>query len=75
MVGPSHVSLPNSILGVITSVELSNVMQSLGQNPTDTEIQDMINEVDLDQTGTIDFDGESPFLHDLPCHVHVFKAR
>ncbi|KAF3940049.1 Calmodulin [Dactylella cylindrospora] len=30
-------------------------MRSLGQNPTDTELQDIINEVDRDNTGTIDF--------------------
>jgi calmodulin len=32
-------------------------MKSLGQNPSDAEIQDMINEVDVDQSGTVDFDG------------------
>lgn len=30
-------------------------MRSLGLKPTDTELQDMINEVDLDHTGSIDF--------------------
>jgi calmodulin len=32
-------------------------MKSLGQNPSDAEIEDMINEVDSDRNGTIDFEG------------------
>ncbi|KAJ2743712.1 hypothetical protein GGI20_003534 [Coemansia sp. BCRC 34301] len=41
--------------GNITSVELGSVMRSVGQNPTEAELQDMINEVDKDGNGTIDF--------------------
>jgi len=41
--------------GTITTKELGTVMRSLGQNPTEAELQDMINEVDVDQNGTIDF--------------------
>ena len=41
--------------GTITTKELDTVMRSLGQNPTEAELQDMINEVDVDGNGTIDF--------------------
>lgn len=33
-------------------------MRSLGQNPSESELQDMINEVDADNNGTIDFPGK-----------------
>ena len=32
-------------------------MRSLGQNPSEAELRDMINEVDADNNGTIDFPG------------------
>ncbi|CAG9942152.1 unnamed protein product [Clonostachys rosea f. rosea IK726] len=41
--------------GEITTKELGTVMRSLGQNPSESELQDMINEVDADNNGTIDF--------------------
>jgi len=41
--------------GTITSKELGTVMCSLGQKPTDAELVDMINEVDANGNGTIEF--------------------
>ncbi|KAJ1963562.1 hypothetical protein GGI12_001975, partial [Dipsacomyces acuminosporus] len=41
--------------GTITAKELGTVMRSVGQNPSEAELQDMINEVDTDGNGTIDF--------------------
>jgi calmodulin len=40
---------------MITAKELGTVMRSLGQNPTEAELHDMINDVDADGSGTVDF--------------------
>ena len=42
--------------GKISAKELENAMQSMGQNPTVDEVQEMMREVDLNQDGKIDFD-------------------
>lgn len=52
-----HTPLTNPPTGQITTKELGTVMRSLGQNPSESELQDMINEVDADNNGTIDFPG------------------
>ena len=41
--------------GSITAKELGMVMRSVGENPTDEELQEMINEVDANGNGTIEF--------------------
>ena len=41
--------------GFIRLRELGTVMRSLGQNPTQAELQDMINDIDQDGSGSIDF--------------------
>ncbi|CZR64933.1 probable Calmodulin, partial [Phialocephala subalpina] len=41
--------------GQIRASELGTVMRSLGRNPSDSELQNMINEIDADNAGTIDF--------------------
>ncbi|KAH3774328.1 neo-calmodulin-like [Dreissena polymorpha] len=42
--------------GMITKEELGAVLYALGQRPTVMEVQALIRSVDLDQSGTIDFD-------------------
>lgn len=40
----------------ISAEELGLVMRSLGQSPSETELRDMIKEVDVDLSGSIDFE-------------------
>jgi calmodulin len=42
--------------GFISSQELGTLMKKLGLQPTEAELQDMINEIDYDGSGTIDFE-------------------
>ncbi len=46
--------------GTISINELGNVMRSLGANPTQSNLQEMINEIDQDGCGKIEF---RDFLH------------
>ena len=41
--------------GSISSIEIEQVMQKMGYKPTKEEVNDMLNELDVDQNGTIDF--------------------
>ena len=54
--------------GTITTKELGTVMRSLGQNPTEAELQDMVNEVDADGNGTIG-------AHQFPNRACISRAR
>ena len=52
--------------------ELATVMRSLGQNPTEAELQDMINEVDIDGSGSIEF---NEFLMMMSKKIKENEAR
>ena len=41
--------------GIITTKGLGTVLRSLGQNPTEAELKDMIKEADTTSSGTLDF--------------------
>merc|ERR1711872_961389 len=41
--------------GSVDSSQVSSIMRAIGQNPSEAEIQDMVNQVDKDGTGSIDF--------------------
>lgn len=60
--------------GIITTRELGSVMRSLGFNPTDHELQIMINSVDYD--GKYIFQGGVTFLYGLYRYVrpHGYNA-
>ena len=42
--------------------ELTALLRSMGQNPTDSEVQHMINQVDIDGSGAVDFDEFCHFM-------------
>ncbi|KAI9257587.1 hypothetical protein EDC94DRAFT_614900 [Helicostylum pulchrum] len=70
--------------GSISASELGVVLRSFGMNPSDAELQDMVNDVDADNNGHIDFEeflslvktlkSESDDTDDLQEAFKVFDA-
>jgi calmodulin len=64
--------------GDITAQELGEVMKSLGLNPSDSELQDIVNEADLNKDGVINFEGSfrhlPSFLPSLLSSFYRYRA-
>lgn len=58
--------------GVITTRELGTVMRQLGHNPTEADILEMIKEIDVDSSGTIDFE---EFASLMATKMKVFETE
>ena len=58
--------------GAITARELGNMMRSIGQNPTDEEVNAMIKEVDLNSDGKIELD---EFITLMSRNSQILKQR
>jgi Ca2+-binding EF-hand superfamily protein len=48
--------------GEITGAELGEVMKSLGLAPSESELEDLMDEIDSDRSGTISFEGSPSFF-------------
>ncbi|XP_059090232.1 neo-calmodulin-like isoform X2 [Tigriopus californicus] len=48
--------------GAIDAKELTSLLRSMGQNPTDSQVHDMINEIDVDGSGVVEFEEFVKFI-------------
>ncbi|XP_040580068.1 neo-calmodulin [Lepeophtheirus salmonis] len=51
--------------GIIPKEELTPLLRCMGQNPTDNEVNDMINKVDVDGSGVVEFEEFVTFFNIL----------
>ena len=49
--------------GYITTGVLREILRELDEKITNEELDMMISEIDSDGSGTVDFDGKSPYYH------------
>ncbi|KAK3581615.1 hypothetical protein CHS0354_017504 [Potamilus streckersoni] len=49
--------------GTIMIKDLGNVMRSMGQNPTESELEDIFNKADIDNHSEIDFQDSDELRH------------
>lgn len=60
------------MIGCITLEELATVIRSLGQDPSEEELRDMIKEVDINGNGTIEF---TEFLNLMARKMKVYTQN
>ncbi len=65
----------NQNLGEISAEELGGIMRSLGQNATETELEDIVNEIDSDNNGTIDFQGTVPVFDTIIFSSDILSSQ
>ena len=57
--------------GTISTVELLHVLRAMGQNPSEEELNGIIMEIDIDGSGSIDFDEFVSLMKDKALEVDV----
>ena len=57
--------------GTISTVELLHVLRAMGQNPSEEELNGIIMEIDIDGSGTIDFEEFVSLMKDKALQVDV----
>jgi len=61
--------------GFISTKILKQILHEIDENLTDTELDGIIEEVDEDGSGTVDFDGGRPILNErfMQTLIHIFS--
>ncbi len=62
-------------LRMFSAQELGVVLRSMGQNPTDLELKEMISEMDGDGSGTVDFEVGFPAFFSSAATGETDKKR
>ena len=57
--------------GTISTLELLHVLRAMGQNPSEEELNGIVMEIDIDGSGTIDFDEFVALMKDKALEVDV----
>lgn len=62
--------------GYITTDVLKSIFKELDDKISDDDLDDMIDEIDADGSGTVDYDGKNPNnFFTLMCHTHCWLRK